>query len=142
MASVITGKTGIIKMGGTPATVAQTTKWSFARSTETKDVQFHGDTDETSFGTVTSTTISVEGAYDPTETEHAALDADTANGSDFVLELYPGTQTTGDTYFTTTGNGTTGGTAVLTDFEITNDAADLVTFSATFKGALVKATVV
>lgn len=137
--AVITGKTGIIKVGGT--TIAQTTQWSFSRSTETKDIQFHGDSDETSIGTVTSTTINVEGAYDPDDTQHASLHADAANGGDFALELYPGAQTSGKVFFTTTGNGTAGGTAVLTEFEVTSAASEEVTFRATFKGALVEDTV-
>ena len=90
---------------------------------------------------VPSTVISVEGAYDPTETEHALLDADSANGSRFAVELYPTTQTTGDVYFTSTGNGTAGGDVLLTDFEVTSNAAELVNFRASFKGALVRATV-
>jgi hypothetical protein len=132
-----TGKEGIVKVGGTPATVAEVKEWQIettgevADSTSINTAQSNGG-----WRTFEPTLKGWEGSltclWDETDTNgQETLDA----GSSISLKVYPEGADTGDVFFS--------GTALVTNVTRKAQLDGLVEASFTFKGtgALTQSTV-
>lgn len=131
------GKDGIVKVGGTPAAVAEVTEWQIETTGETADsTSMNTAQSNSGWRTHEATLKSWEGSlsclWDETDTNgQETLDA----GASIALKVYPEGDTTGDTFFS--------GNAIVTNVTRKATLDGMVEASFTFKGtgALTQSTV-
>lgn len=132
-----TGKEGTVKVGGTPAVIAEVREWSLETTGDTTDstsintAQANGGW-RTFAHTLKGWTGSISCWWDETDTNgQQTLDA----GTEIALKLYPEGDSSGDTFFS--------GTAIVTGVNRSAALEGLVEaeFSFTGTGALSETTV-
>lgn len=132
-----TGKDGIVKVGGTPSTIAEVKEWSLDTTGETTDDSTMNTTQgnggwRTHKHTLKGWEGSLSCFWDETDTNgQQTLDA----GASVDLKLYPEGADSGDTYFS--------GSAIVTSVNRKASLDGMVEVSFNFKGtgALAESTV-
>jgi len=119
--AVATSADGSITVGGNA--VAEVTSFSFEQTSDTAESTAIGDTDRTYIATLKQYTASIEGHFDPADTNgQLALDA----GSELSFEIFPTGETSGDKKYS--------GTGIVTSFSVNDSLGDMVSFSVSVQG--------
>lgn len=130
------GKDGIVKVGGTPAVVAEVREWELETTSETEDassmnsLQSNGSW-ATNLATIKKWSGTITCWWDETDTNgQETLDS----GSSVDIKVYPEGADTGDTYFS--------GTCLITTVnrKASKDGVVEASFAFTGTGALTQAT--
>lgn len=124
------GKNGKVKL--TSNTVAETTRWTLSETVETADTTAQGDTAQTHIAGIPGWSGTIEGNYDPADTNgQSALTI----GASVTIGFYSDGDGAGKTYFS--------GTATVTGISREVSMNDRVTFSINVlgNGTLTKSTV-
>ena len=126
------GQNGIVKVGSSPAEIAEIESWNASIAKKTAESTAKGDNWETHQTFTKGWSGSITCFWDPTDTNgQIALDVDTA----VDLELYPEDDESGDSFYE--------GSALITEISIDSPKDDYVraTFSFLGTGALTLSTV-
>ena len=128
--AVQTSADGVIKSGANA--VAEITSFSFEQTSDTTEDTVIGDTDRTYKATLKSFTATIEGFYDPADTNgQETLEP----GASISFSIYPHGESVGDVEIT--------GSGIITGKTISNTVGEMVTasFSVQGTGALTYGTV-
>jgi len=128
--AVQTSADGVIKSGSNA--VAEITSFSFEQTSDTTEDTVIGDTDRTYKATLKSFTATIEGFYDPADTNGQET---LTVGSSISFSIYPHGEGSGDVEIT--------GSGIITGKTVTNSVGEMVTasFSVQGNGALTYGTV-
>ena len=119
--AVATSADGSITVGGTA--VAEVTSFSFEQTSDTTESTSIGDTDRTYLPTLKQYTATIEGHFDPEDTNgQLALDA----GSSLAFEIFPTGEGADDKKYS--------GTGIVTSFSVSDSLGDMVSFSVSIQG--------
>lgn len=129
---MISGKDGVVKFGGTQIPDGLVQSWNLDPQAETVSGWGMGSDWKTTNATVKSFSGSVEFYWDPADAVGASVNA----GDTITLDLYPGGEGSGKTYFS--------GSGVVTGVPKQSSKGDYVSVTVNFEGsgALSEATVV
>lgn len=128
--AVQTSADGVIKSGSNA--VAEITSFSFEQTSDTTEDTVIGDTDRTYKATLKSFTATIEGFYDPADTNGQET---LTVGSSISFSIYPHGEGAGDVEIT--------GDGIITGKTVSNSVGEMVTasFSVQGTGALTYGTV-
>ena len=117
-----TAANGVIKVGSNP--VAEVTSFSIEYNSDTVEDTVIGDTARTYIPTLKSFTASLDAFWDETDTNgQGALTV----GTSVTFAVFPEGDTTGDTYYTGSGN--------ITGRTISSSTGEMITASFTVQGS-------